>query len=384
MSGGNFLIVIICANLLSIAEQGKFVYIFSSYMAVLLLNIGIFYQGAAILAPNKKSSYLSNLAKLQAVLALIFALVAVIFWRFIGPLLNWQPSIIELSLLFVYLVGQQLADFSRRSAYIFYSSTRAMLYSISLYPLRLLILLIVRPSNVSQVLIIMIITEIFSAASVVKYIGRYDSFDCWWSEVKAHISYSKFFIYCAPLGWLWIYIPVFILGYMTDKDQVAILVTIRGLTNMANVFMEQIENKSVNEWSKINFNGGSSAVEKNIKSLIAKASLIWISIFLVFIILGQEIISIALGQVYAQYWTILIYGWVAFGLYFLSRVMGIKYRIQGDNKIEYVGYFFGVLISTGLSIALIYFYGIYGAAFVYIMAPIGVIITQQLYIKNYR
>ena len=60
-------------------------------MAVLLLNIGIFYQGAAILAPNKKSSYLSNLAKLQAVLALIFALVAEIIWRFIGPLLNWQP-----------------------------------------------------------------------------------------------------------------------------------------------------------------------------------------------------------------------------------------------------------------------------------------------------
>jgi hypothetical protein len=39
VSGGNFLTIAICAHALPLAEQGKFTYIFASYIAVLLLNI---------------------------------------------------------------------------------------------------------------------------------------------------------------------------------------------------------------------------------------------------------------------------------------------------------------------------------------------------------
>jgi hypothetical protein len=39
VSGGNFLTIAICAHALPFAEQGKFTYIFASYIAVLWLNI---------------------------------------------------------------------------------------------------------------------------------------------------------------------------------------------------------------------------------------------------------------------------------------------------------------------------------------------------------
>ena len=68
---------------------------------------------------------------------------------------------------------------------------------------------------------------------------------------KEHLSYSRLFIAGTPLVWLWAYIPIFMLGIMHGKEQAALLGSIRGISNMANVLMEQIETKVVADWARM-------------------------------------------------------------------------------------------------------------------------------------
>ena len=385
VSGGNFLTLAICAHALPLPEQGKFTYVFASYMALLLLNVAAIFQAAAVRAPAQKhSTYLSTLAKYQLIQALLTSLLLSAAWLGAGSALGWQATTTEAVWLFAFLVLQQLADFDRRTAYIFADTKRAILSSAALYPIRLIALIAIQPETVSQVLMILVFSALIPAICTIFIAIRNKSADLkpWIGEVKKHLAYSRLFIAGAPLGWLWSYLPIFMLGTMHGKEQAALLGSIRGISNIANVFMEQIETKVVADWARLKHQDGGSAVEIATSRLLKIGTAFWLMGLFFVMMLGREIVNLVLGEIYAPYWNLLLIGWIGYGVYFLARVSGIKHRALGANQVEFIGNLSGVITALIAGLLTIPAFQTTGAAWVYVIIAIIMWISQAAVLRK--
>lgn len=384
VSGGNFLTIAICAHLLPLSEQGKFTYVFASYMALLLLNVAGIFQGAAVRAPAQDNSYQISLARLQMLQALSLSLLVCAVWLGAGNFFGWQATPIEAGLLFAFLIVQQLADFDRRSAYIFSGTKRAIYSSAALYPLRVLGLLIIRPESISQVLLVLIVSALVPAISALVTASRKRSADIpsWESAIKGHLAYSRLFIAGAPLGWLWSYIPVFMLGNMRGKEEAALLASIRGISGVANVLMEQLETKVVADWARARHGNGVLTMEKAAIRLLKMGAFFWLIGLAVTVVFGREIVALVLGNLYIPHWQLLIIGWAGYGVYFLARVSGIKQRALGSIQIEFMGNLFGVLAAIIAGFLLIPALSAAGAAWVYVIIALAMLFGQMYLVRK--
>lgn len=384
VSGGNFLTIAICAHLLPLAEQGKFTYVFASYMALLLMNVSGIFQGASVRAPAQNDSYQPILARLQLIQASLLSLAICAAWFGAGGMFGWQATKVEAALLFAFLVMQQLADFDRRSAYIFSGTKRAVYSSAALYPLRIIVLLLVRPETVSQVLWVLIFSSFLPALPALLMAGKRQpaASNSWVNEVKAHLFYSRLFIAGAPLGWLWSYIPIFMLGMMHGKEQAALLASIRGIANIANVLMEQIETKVVADWAKIRHGDGAEVMEAAAVQLLKIGMGLWLLGLLVIALFGREIVALVLGNLYSPHWNLLLIGWGGNGAYFMARVYGIKHRALGSNRIEFAGNLGGVLAALIAGFTLIPLQQAVGAAWVYVIIAAAMGASQMYSMKR--
>ncbi|QWD32225.1 hypothetical protein G6678_01615 [Polynucleobacter paneuropaeus] len=384
VSGGNFLTIILCAQFLSLEDQGKFIYVFSSYVAAQLINIAGIYQGAAVRAPRVPQSYQDSLALLQLSFASLFVAINALFWFCLGNFFNWQPSLSDACLVAIFLLLQQMSDFSRRISYIFTSPKRAIFFSLCVYPVRIGLLFIFRPESLETVLYILIATILLPAFFALRGALQNASkvLENLRVQVIPHLKDSLFYLYCAPLGWLWSYLPLFFLSAVSGKEEVAILASIRSIANAANLFLEQVESRNVADWAKALQNNAHDQVKRSIHTILKVAGLVWMLFLVALLIWGQDIVRLTLGNKYESYWLILPITWLAYGSYFVVRLMGVKYRVLGDNKIEYVGYFYGVLSAIITGFYLIPRFGIYGAAWIYAITPLAAFLGQRYYLKN--
>ena len=385
VSGGNFLTIAICAQALPLAEQGKFTYIFASYIAVLLLNIAGIFQGAAVRAPvQERHSYKISLAKLQLLQAILLSMLVSGIWLGAGYIFGWQTTNTEVGLFFAFLVLQQLADFDRRTAYIFASTKRAIFSSAMLYPTRILGLIIIRPDTVSQVLLIMIFSALIPAVFTVISACRNNRANAqpWIAAAIEQLTYSRLFIVGAPLGWLWAYIPILMLGIMHGKEQAALLGSIRGISNMANVLMEQIETKVVADWARMRHGNGLPVLEEAVSRMLKIGVIIWLAGMAVLLVFGREIVNLILGNLYAPHWNLLVIGWIGYGIYFIARIFGIKHRTLGFNQIEFTGNVFGVVAAVLAGFVMIPASSATGAAWVYVVIAVAMMGSQTYLAKR--
>jgi O-antigen/teichoic acid export membrane protein len=387
VSGGNFLALAICAHALPLAEQGKFTYIFASYMALLLFNVAGIFQGAAVRAPTQEHhAYKITLARMQLLQAFLLALLVICIWLGAGGLFGWTVTNTEAWLLFAFLVLQQLADFDRRIAYIFSSTKRAIFSSAMLYPARIIGLLIIQPDTVIQVLVVLVLSSIIPAAFTVfaACCRIREGVQSWMDTAIEHFVYSRLFIAGAPLGWLWAYIPIFMLGIMHSKEQAALLGSIRGIANVANILMEQIETKVVADWARLHHENDIPALEVAVSGLLRIGMAIWLAGMVTIAIFGKEIVDLLLGSLYAPHWNLLVIGWIGYGVYFIARIFGIKHRTLGANQIEFKGNVFGVAAAILAGFAMIPALCATGAAWVYVIIAMTMLVSQILALKNVR
>jgi O-antigen/teichoic acid export membrane protein len=379
VSGGNFLTIAICAHALPLSEQGKFTYVFASYMGLLLLNVAGIFQGAAVRAPTQDSSYLRTLARLQIGQALMLSLTLCAVWWGAGNIFGWQATSTEIVLLLAFLVVQQLADFDRRTAYIFSNTKRAILSSALLYPGRIIALIIVRPDTVSQVLEVLIFSALIPAAITVYVASRSKpaADQSWSSAIRTHLVYSRLFIAGAPLGWLWSYTPIFMLGIMHGKEQAAVLASIRGISNIANVLIEQLETKVVADWARLHHGDGSSVMQAAARRLNKIGILFWLMGMLLIALFASDIVALILGDLYAPHWQLLVIGWIGYGVYFQARISGITYRALGASSVEFFGNVAGFLAALIAGYLLIPSQQATGAAWVYVIIAIAMWAGQK-------
>lgn len=382
VSGGNFLTIAICAHFLPLAEQGKFTYVFATYMGLLLFNVASIYQGAAVRAPKEELSYPSSLIRLQLTLAFLMAFAACLFWGSLGKRLGWEAEPTELILFFLFLVLQQLADFMRRAAYIFRTTTEAIAASILVYPPRIVLLIVMQVSTLHEVLIVMVLSACFPAFA--NFIGIKEALKgggAWAKQAINHLVYSRWFIIGAPLAWMWSYIPIFLLGAMVGKEEAAVLASIRGVSNIANVLMEQLETRVVAEWARKKQAEDQLSVQNASKKLFRFGLTLWFVGFLTVFFWGAEIIKLVLGDVYVTHWWLLVIVWISYGVYFVSRVIGIKQRVSGSNKIEFFANGMGAAVALIAGWIAIPELSTAGAAWVYVLIPSSMLASQLYFIR---
>lgn len=385
VSGGNFLTIAICAHTLPLPEQGKFTYIFATYIALLLLNVAGIFQGAAVRAPSQeRGQYQISLARLQFLQAAFLSLLVCAAWFLAGNIFGWKATEVEASLLFGFLVMQQLSDFDRRIAYVFSSSERAICSSAMLYPARIFGLLIVQPDTVSEVLAIMMMAGL--APAIISMLAAFrsdqESMQTWINAAKEHLYFSRLFIAGIPLIWLWTYIPIFMLGVMYGKEQVALLGSIRGISNMANVLMEQMETKMAADWARMHHENDAQTLNESVSRLLKMGMIFWLANMTVILVFGREIVNLVLGDLYAPHWGLLLIGWIGYGVYFVARILGIKHRILGSNQIEFIGNISAVFTAAVGGFLMIPVLGVTGAALVYVAIALVVLGGQSYFIKR--
>jgi O-antigen/teichoic acid export membrane protein len=167
------------------------------------------------------------------------------------------------------------------------------------------------------------------------------------------------------------------LGTLQGKEQAALLASIRGISNMANVLMEQIETKVVADWARVQHGAGGNALEAAAARLLKIGMGFWAVGFVVTLVLGREIVALALGQQYAPHWHLLVIGWLGYGVYFLARIYGIKHRALGRNKVEFIGNLYGVVVAFVAGFALISAFAVSGAAWTYVLIAAAIMVAQK-------
>lgn len=379
VSGGSFATFVLCARYLSLEEQGKYIYTMSGYLLVLLLNIGAIYQVAPLIRGKTCRGYFKWLAAYQLFLSLGFSFFVTLFFCFMGKDVGWNIALNEIFLLMLCLTFQQLCDFDRRIGYIFKESSYPLGSSSVVYLSRVFFLVLLAPTNVAEVLIICIVSCIVPAFKTIgcsiKFLLNKKNYS-YRARSRRHLRISLATIVNAPAGWLLAYLPLYILGVVNGPGAVAIVAAFRNLTNFTNIVMEQLETRLVVEWIRKRLDDVSFSVNRDIYIFFAVGCVGILIVLALLLISHKEITSIVLGDKYSEKSWYLILAWVAYGFYFVSRVVGIKLRVYGVVSAELIGNIFGVCFCAVFGYLMIEKYNEVGALLIYVSAPILVTVAQ--------
>ena len=383
---GNFLIIAVSAHFLDLVEQGKLAYIISVYMITVLLNVAVFFYAAPLVSVNLENNkiYRFFLQWGQLCLSILASLSIVLFFALFGEKIGWDITIIEIILLFIYLILQQLVDFRRRESYIFTSILDAIKSSSITYIPRITLLVLFQPSTIYDVLLILVISSLWSAVSFLLRLDKCALMSSYSirTTLKEHIRLSKFSVLNAPISWSLFFLPVFILGVFHSPTMSAVLLSVRSISGVVNVLLELLETfipvLMVNVFNK----DGSTALKETSSTLLKFGFLLWFIVLVFILIFGNQILHFILGGEYASYLDILLISWVGYGIHFISRVVGLYWRSSKIPKVELISSMGGAFVFI-FSIPIIISHGLLGAAWLYILVPIGMVITQLFYAKFY-
>jgi len=386
VSGGNFLIIAVSAHFLDLVEQGKLAYIISAYMITVMLNVAVFFYAAPLVSVNLENNkiYRFFLQWGQLCLSILASLSIVLFFALFGEKIGWDITIIEIILLFIYLILQQLVDFRRRESYIFTSILDAIKSSSITYIPRITLLVLFQPSTIYDVLLILVISSLWSAVSFLLRLDKCALMSSYSirTTLKEHIRLSKFSVLNAPISWSLFFLPVFILGVFHSPTMSAVLLSVRSISGVVNVLLELLETfipvLMVNVFNK----DGSAALKETSSTLLKFGFLLWFIVLVFILIFGNQILHFILGGEYASYLDILLISWVGYGIHFISRVVGLYWRSSKIPKVELISSMGGAFVFI-FSIPIIISHGLLGAAWLYILVPIGMVITQLFYAKFY-
>lgn len=383
VSGGNFLTIAVGANLLPIEEQGKLGYVLAGYLGTVVLGMTSIFQSASVQAPVQvdKAAYRRNLASFQIALALLSSFAMALLISILGSRSGWAVSDTQVMLLSAFLGIQQLADFDRRSAYIFASPSRAATSSLFVYPLRILLLISLRPSDISQVLVWLSLASLAPAIltllrGVRGFTGSRDTL----AFIGAQSFGARWLIASGPVMWLWGYIPTFALGLVLGLEAVGGFVTIRSISNIANVAMEVLETDVASKLGRLNADE-SVDYRKHLSKLRAVGLLLWLVVLTLLHSLGEKILKSAFGAEYSQFADVLTILWISRGVVFLFRVNAIGLRTTGKSVAVFSGYAAGCIGVALLIFPMLRTLGIRGAALAYVLGAGVVILGQEVAVR---
>lgn len=366
VSGANFLTVALGAIFLPINEQGKLVYSYTAYIALVLLNVSAFFSVANIVfnETGYREHYRLLLLKSQALAAPLAAAMILAGLIIFGDALEWHITLVEAVLLSAFLAFQQAADFLRRSEYVFGQIGNAAWQSLWLYGARIGAILYFMPETVIGFLLAMLLPAIPVSLAGFRDLFKFRALA---GEVGAaaelfrvHLKLSIWNIYNAPIRWAGLHLPIMLTGALHSVEAAAVLGTIRAVTTFANVLMEMLET-FVPAWLATKLNDGRHALRRGSLTLAKLGAAAWIAGMIAIACFGEAAVAYMLGEEARRYSPILYIIWAGNGFYFAGRAVGLHYRMRKNFLFEFAGLATGAALMP-LTLPLIPRYGEWGGA----------------------
>ena len=341
VSGSNFLLLLLGAQFLPVAEQGKLGLYFSLYIGIVVINLTLIHQNSAVKAPRslEPDTYRNELFSLQLILAVATSVFSFCIYSLF---VNERIIISNILLIILVFYAQQVADFNRRSAYVFESDKKAFLSSLLVYPPRIIFLLIYKPESFHELLYVVAISLIpILFISLRRYIKEVANKMSLLSSIPKHMSESKWLVMTVPFMWGWANIPVFLLSEYSGLIAVGIYATIRSFTSFSSVFLELLETKGSSYFGK-KANGNKNYLYMHREEIFKAVAFGWSSV-LVFIWLFAELFMTKFyGEFYASFSKEVTMFWLAQGFIFLFRIYIVHLR-----TVElYAQVFYSYLVGT--------------------------------------
>ena len=383
VSGGSFLTIVIGAHLLGLSDQGKLGYVLTAYTLTILLNVALFIYAAPLVSSHTPylSFYRHGLQIAQIVWAILLAAIIAAGFSGYGSSIGWEISAQEAVLLWLFLAAQQTSDYCRRASYVFQDAAAACKVSMVTLGLRIVLLLLVRPADLSGVLIVLIASALVGASPTLFHTFATEHESIALSQVKAlareHLHLSRWSVLQALFNWI-AFLQAFVLGYFYSAESVAVLVSIRSIGNAANVLLEQLETIVPVWFAHLAGKIGLAELKLSTGRLLVIGMGIWFLGVLLILVFGKLAIRLILGDRFEPYSYILLIAWFGNGIYFVNRVAGLYWRAQKNVKAEFFGSLGGLVFFMG-SVPIIAMYGLEGAAWGYVLVPIGTAGAPYLY-----
>lgn len=357
------------------------------YLLLLILNVSLIFQAAQVLIPRSSSTdaYRARLFYLQLYTASISTLLILLLPSLLADRIGDTRSHGELLGLGLFLIALQLADYARRMEHINGSAQVAAYGSVIVYGARILLLLLLRPENSEYVLWICAVSALPPVAWHLKktskvYIKHYSSNI--FLDMGDHLRFSRSLIGTATLSSAWSFFPVFMLGSLMGAASVAILASIRSLTNVANVVMEYIDVSLIAPLACRANKEGVGVLWPLLRMIMLGGGMIFALGGGVIFILGDQILGTLLGKDYGGYANVLLIVWVSYAIYFIGRIHALGYRIALNSRVEFVGSIFSATAAVLCAYPLIKLLGIEGAALTYMAVSLAGLIAQVSYAKS--
>lgn len=367
VSAGNFLTIAMGANYLSVFDQGKLVYLYTIYIALVLLNTAVFFSSANILRQEFRADlqYQYELTKYQSASALLTVTCLLIAGVLMQKGIGLDLSLKEWILVCIFLFLQQITDFYRRSGYVFEKIQQSAISSAVAYGLRISGIALFQPSDLTEFLFIIIIASSPIALLMMKNFlsAKKHTINAILSSDqlrKTHLRISKWTIFNAPLKWIGLHLPIILAGSLHSIEAAAIIGSVRSITTFANVLLEQLET-FIPAWLASSATHSHKLLKKRSIYLLIAGAIIWVSGLILIGLLGEITLLYLLGPTYAKHSNLLYVIWFANGLYFAGRVISLHYRSMKNSKLEFYGSLAGTLALT-FTIPTISKYGADGAA----------------------
>ncbi len=386
VSGGNFLTIALGAAFLPIDEQGRLVYVYTAYIALVLFNTSAYFSVANIVRHEVASphGYRQALLAAQMAGALPVALALLLGFLAFQGFLKWQIGLSEALLLLAFLIVQQIADFYRRSGYVFDRIGNSALQSLWVYGARLAALLALRPETVSGFLLAMLLPGMpLAMAGLAETVRRRRARAASAENrdlLRSHLRLGRWNIAGAPLRWGGLHLPIMLAGALHSIEAAAVLGTLRAITTFVNVLLELLET-FIPAWLAARGRRGEGALISGSRLLFLAGAAIWLAGAAALFLLGETAILHLLGADYAGYAPMLHIIWAGNGMYFAGRVVGLHYRMQKNTRLEATGLAVGI-VALLASLPLISAYGAWGAAwclFIVQVATLAALLVYRLF-----
>lgn len=385
ISAGNFLLIAVGAWMLPLSEQSKLVYVYTAYIATVLFNASAFFSAAPTMRVESSDpiGYARLLFRIQIASAVLFATCLTLLFIAAADRVGWAPNKLEMSWMWGFLVLQQLVDFHRRSTYVFGDVGHAALMSGALFMLRIGALWLLSPHRAVDffaVLAVSTLPGVIAAFSGVRR-GRGAPKESRSGVLSRHIELARWNAINAPLQWMGMHLPILLAGLLAGPAAAAIVASVRSVSTAANVFLELMETYVPALMAVRAQHQGTEGVRAVAARLYTGGGVLWSVAAIAILMFGEWLLSVLLGETYAQYWVVLLLLWVGNGFYFIGRVYGVRQRIMRRTSVELAGSLGGLAVLIG-SWPLMSIFGVTGVALVMVAIQFGCTITQFAYARG--
>lgn len=381
ISGGNFLTLLLCARLLPSDEMGKIGFIFAAYMATVLLNVSLIFQNASSHASRYQRSctYQLALRRLQLGSSVaVSALICAIFYAF-PALTGWQASLVEITWVAAFLLSQQLADYYRREKHLLNEPHYAAVMSTLLVSTRLLLLILVPMAGAGDTTVLLTLSAAPAALLVLfhHYRGSAPGLARTRRIIRWHLDGARFLLAAAPVGWLWSYLPLFMLGQVKGLAAVGAFTAARSLANAFNIFLELLE-------TRIAALAGMAYARSpdQLTPFLFKAGMLGLGVLSVLgggiYLFRHDLVAIAYASRYPELGEPLAILVLAQLLTLGFRLSAIRFRTIQLQHAVFWGYVAGAIAVAVSAYWLIERQGIEGAAWSIVIGAIAISVGQNL------